>query len=133
MSKTRFELLASAAQSATGQGSGISVSGIKAMLVCVDVTSVSGSCTAIYMQSSSDGGTTWFDLLAATKCCLTSGSGTTTTGSTVRNIMSDALTTGNVQKIAATYNSFGDYVRAAFVISGSGPAVTFSVKAVGEN
>ena len=133
MSKTRFDILASAAQSATGQGGAISVSGIKNLFLAVDVTSVSGSLTAIYLQSSSDGGTTWFDLLCATKCCLTSGSGTTTTGSTVRNVMSDALTTGNIQKIAATYAIIGDYVRAAWVISGSGPAVTFSVKGIGEN
>lgn len=133
MSKTRFEILASAAQTATGQGGGISVSGIKALLLCVDVTSVSGSLSSVYLQGSSDGGTTWFDLLAATKCCLTSGSGTTTTGSNIRNVMSDALTTGNVQKIAATYAIFGDLVRAGWTISGSGPSCTFSVKGIGEN
>lgn len=133
MSSTRFDLAASAAQTATGQGGAISVGALKEMAIMVDVTTVSGSLTSIYLQSSSDAGTTWFDLLAEAKTCLTSGAGTTTTGSWVRNVMSDALTTGNVQKIWATYRGFGDFVRAAWVISGSGPACTFSVKAVGKN
>lgn len=137
MSSVQFDILASAAQTATGQGGSIPVAGIKEMAVCVDVTSVSGSLSAIYLQTSSDGGTTWFDMLAAMKCVLTSGSGTTTTGGPQRNIMSDALTTGAVQKVWASFGgpsaSFGNFVRAAWVISGSGPSCTFSVKGVGKN
>jgi hypothetical protein len=131
MSKTRFELLASAAQTATGQGGGVSVSGIKSLVIFADVTVVSASLNALYLQGSSDGGTSWFDLLAETYVQTTSGI-TGTSGTFARNIAS-SLTTGNIQKIVATYRIFPDYVRAAWNLSGSGPSSTFSVKGVGEN
>lgn len=132
MSSTRFELLASAAQTATGQGGGIAVGNLREMALCVDVTAVSGSLSAIYLQSSSDGGTTWFDLLAQTMSNLTSGAASGTTGSAVRNLVS-SLTTGAVIKAFGTYEKFGDLVRAAWVIAGSGPSCTFSVKGIGKN
>ena len=132
MSKTRFEILASAAQSATGQGGPISVSGIKAMALCVDITSVSGSLTSVYMQESSDGGTTWFDILCTSFVAYTTGTGGGTTGSYSRNLIFN-MTTGQIARIAATYATFGDLVRASWTISGSGPACTFSYKAIGEN
>jgi len=132
MSKTRFDILASAAQTATGQGGGISVSGIKALAIGIDVTSVSGSLTSVYMQGSSDGGTSWYDLLCSTFVILTSGAGGGTTGSFSRNLDTN-MTTGQIAKIWATYQVFGDDVRAAWTISGSGPSVTFSVKGIGEN
>lgn len=132
MAKTRFDILASAAQTATGQGGGISVSGVKALFLAVDITSVSGSLTSIYLQGSSDGSTTWFDLLSDTFCILTSGAGGGTTGSFSRNLTAN-LTTGQIMKIAATYSKFGDYIRAAWTIAGSGPSVTMSFKAIGEN
>jgi hypothetical protein len=131
MSKTRFEILASAAQTATAQGGGVSVSGIKSMALCVDVTSVSGSLSSIYLQGSSDGGTTWFDLLCETYVYTTSG--TVVTSGTFRRDVVTAITTGVIVKAAATYRIFPDLVRAAFVIAGSGPTSTFSVKAIGEN
>jgi hypothetical protein len=131
MSKTRFELLASAAQTATAQGGGVSVSGIKSMALCVDVTNVSGSLSSIYLQGSSDGGTTWFDLLCETYVYTTSG--TVVTSGTFRRDVVTAITTGVVVKAAATYRIFPDYVRVAFVIAGSGPTSTFSVKGIGEN
>jgi hypothetical protein len=132
MSKTRLELLASAAQTATAQASGISVSGIKELAIFAEATSVSGSLGALYMQSSSDGGTTWFDMLAEEYTYLTSGATAVTSGTYSRNIIS-ALTSGSVVKVWARYKTFGDYVRAAWVISGSGPSCTFSVKGIGEN
>lgn len=132
MSSTRFDLLASAAQTATAQGSGISVGNLKEMAICVDVTSVSGSLGAIYLQGSSDGGTTWFDLLCDAFVNLTSGPSSGTTGSNARNVVS-SLTTAAIIKAFGKYSNFGDYVRAAWVISGSGPSCTFSVKAIGKN
>ena len=131
MSNTRFDIIASAAQTATAQGGGIAVANIKEMAICVDVTAVSGSLGAIYMQASSDGGTTWYDLLAKTFSNLTTGASSGTTGSAARNLVS-SLTTGAVIKAFAAYDTFGDLVRAAWVISGSGPSCTFSVKAIGK-
>ena len=135
MSSTRIELLAAAAQTATAQGSGIAVGNLKELALAVEVTNVSGSLTAIYLQASSDGGTTWFDLLCDSFCNLTSGASSGTTGSYARNVVS-SLTSGAVIKALASYGkstSFGDYVRAAFVIAGSGPSCTFSVKGIGKN
>jgi hypothetical protein len=132
MSKTRFEILAAAAQTATGQGGGISVSGIKSMLVAVDITASTGTLTSVYLQGSSDGGTTWFDLLCTSFCIFTSGSGGGTTGSYSRNLTTN-LATGQIQKIAATYAVVGDYIRAAWTANGSAPSISMSVKAIGEN
>lgn len=135
MSSTPLEFQASAAQTATGQGGAIPVANLKEMAVMIDVTNVSGSLSAVYMQASSDGGTTWFDLLCDSFSNLTSGSASGTTGSYARNVVS-SLTTGAVIKALASYGkvtSFGDYVRAAWVIAGSGPTCTFSVKGRGKN
>ena len=116
----------------TGQGGGIPVSGVKSLALCVDVTVVSGSLT-VYMQGSSDGGTTWFDMLAESICNLTTGVASGTTGTWIRNLTPTNLGTGNVSKTMATYRIFSDYIRAAWVISGSGAASNFSVKGIGEN
>lgn len=131
MSKTRFDILASAAQTATAQSSAVSVAGIKNLALFVDVTTVSASVSAIYLQGSSDGGTSWYDLLAESYCQTTSGV-TVTSGTWSRNI-AVALTTGDVRKIWADYKVFGDYIRAAWVLAGSGPSMTLSVKGIGEN
>lgn len=133
MSKTRFDILASAAQTATGQGGGISVSGIKNLAIFADITSVSGSLTSLYLQGSSDGNTTWYDLLAEASVCLTSGATAGTSTTWQRNIGPINMTTGQVMKAMAIYKVFGDTVRAAWTISGSGPSITFSVKGIGEN
>jgi hypothetical protein len=132
MSKTRFSILASAAQTASAQGGAVSVSGIKNLWCAVDVTAVSGSLTAVYLQGSSDGGTSWFDLIAE-QYGFTTASGTGgTSGTYNRNIIYN-LTTGTVLKAAAVYRALPDNIRAAFVIAGSGPSCTFSVLGVGEN
>ena len=132
MSKTRFSILASAAQTATAQGGAISVSGIKNLWCAVDLTSVSGSLTAIYLQGSSDGGTSWYDLIAEVYSNTTSSGTATTSGTYARNIIANQ-TTGAIIKAAAVYRVLPDNIRAAFVIAGSGPSCTFSVLGVGEN
>lgn len=133
MSSTRLELLASAAQTATGQGGGISVAGIRELALCVDITSVSGSLSCIYLQTSSDGGTTWYDILTEAFVHLTTGTGGGTTGSWARNVGPVNMTTGQIAKAYARFAMFGDYIRAAWTISGSGPSCTFSVKAIGKS
>lgn len=135
MSSTRQELLASAAQTATAQSSGLSVASLRELALCVEVTNVSGSLSAVYLQGSSDGGDTWYDLLCDAFCNLTSGASSGTTGSYARNVVS-SLTTGAVIKAIASYGknaAFGDFVRLAWVIAGSGPSCTFSAKVIGKN
>jgi len=129
MSATRLELLASGAQTATAQGSGITVANLAELAVMADVTAASGTLT-VYLQSSNDGGTTWFDVMAESACVLTTGVGPGTTGTDVRNIFAGSVTAA--AKGYAKYKTFGDYVRAAWIISGSGATFTFSVKAVGK-
>jgi hypothetical protein len=132
MSSTRLELLASAAQTASAQGGAIAVGNLRELALCVDVTSVSGSLTAVWLQASSDGGTTWYDLLAEAYANSTSSGTATTSGTWARNVIANQ-STGAVLKSYALYKTFGDYVRAAWVIAGSGPSCTFSVKGVGKN
>lgn len=134
MSATRFELQASGAKTATGQGGGVAAAGIKEMLVFIDITAVSGTNPrlTLYLQASSDGGTTWYDLPHDGSVVHASGAiqgNAQTPGS--RNILADESTT---LKATARYRgAFGDHVRPAWVISGTTPSFTFSVKAIGKN
>lgn len=130
---TRFELLASGAQTATAQGSAISTSGIREMLVFATCTaSNTPTRLDVYLQSSSDGGTTWYDLPAEAQMLTgTAGTDITSTNVVRRNILDNVTTCASTQKAAAKYTVFGDLVRAAWVISGT--SFTISVKAVGKN
>ena len=132
MSSTRLELAASAAQTATGQGGAIAVGNLRELALCVEVTVVSASLTCVYLQSSGDGGTTWYDLLAEAYSNLTSSGTAGTSGTWTRNVVAN-LSTGAIMKAYGIYKAFGDYVRAAWVIAGSGPSCTFSVKGIGKN
>lgn len=146
MSKTAVSLLASAAQTATAQGGAVPVSNLKGMAVVVDVTSSSGSLS-VFLQTSMDG-TNWADIpydlcLQNAPTTITEGrrmiGGVNTTQSTgnnlgdagCRNIVDGQ--TGVARRGFARYTLFGNSVRAAWAISGSGATHTFSVLAVGEN
>jgi hypothetical protein len=130
---TRFELLASGAQTATAQGSAISVSGIREMIVYATCTASSVPTRLdVYLQSSSDGGTTWYDLyndMAMTTAA--AGNDITSTSTMKRNVLDNVTTCASAVKAVGRYTVFGDLVRAAWVISGT--SFTISVKAVGKN
>lgn len=146
MSKTAFSILASAAQTATAQGGAISVAGIKALAVVVDVTASSGSLS-VFLQSTMDG-TNWSDIpfdlcLQNAPTTVTEGrrliAGVNTTQSTGNNLgdagcrnIIDGQVSG-ARRAFARYTIFGNSIRAAFAISGSGPTHTFSVLGIGEN
>lgn len=146
MSKTAFSLLASAAQTATAQGAAIPVSGIRALAVVVDVTASSGSIS-VFLQSSMDG-INWADIpydlcLQNAPTTVTEGrrmiAGVNTTQSTGNNLgdagcrnIIDGQVSG-ARRGFARYTVFGNSVRVAFAISGSGPTHTFSVLGIGEN
>lgn len=131
---TRFDIQTSALQTATGNGGGISVSGIKELVVIVDVTASVGPPTIdIYLQSSSDGGTTWSDLLFDWSCeSPVTASATEGTVQTNKRSIADGLNTAAPKRYTAKYSVFGDYIRAAWVVSGA-TSYTFSVKAIGKN
>lgn len=131
---TRFSLIASAAQTTTAQGGAIYVGGIREMVVLVDVTAVSGTTPqlTLYLQTSRDGGSTWFDLIHDGAVVLSAGAveGQGSPRGT-RNIVGTATAT---LKASAQYEgAIGDYVRVAWVISGTTPSFTFQVDAVGKN
>lgn len=133
---TRFDIQTSAAQTATGNGGGIPVAGIKELLVFVTCTANTGTPTLdVYLQSSSDGGTTWYDLDAEWVQQTTNPASATEIASvlnqrTIVNAFSASCATNPLW--VAKYAVFGDYIRAAWVMSGT-TSYTFSVKGIGKN
>jgi hypothetical protein len=137
VSATRFDIRTSAAQTATGNGGAIPVAGITEMAVLIDCTTSSGTTPVLdlYLQSSSDGGTTWYDLpfelsIATTNPASAAAGVVQTDNRDILNGTTDCAT--NDVRAIAKYSVFGDQVRAAWVISGTTPSFTFSVKAIGK-
>ena len=132
---TRFEILASAEQNATGNGGAISVSGIKELVAYFDCTASSGTGETLDMllQSSSDGGTNWYDLPYELGQ-VSDGDGTETAATTNKRdfveLAADVACTG--VKSVAKYQLFGDLVRARWFIAGTTPSYTFSLRAIGK-
>lgn len=129
---TRFEIIASATQTATAQGGAISVSGIKELTVYATCTaSTAPTQLDVYLQSSSDGGTTWYDLTADVVQTTNAAAAETAAVANQRDVLQAVATCASAVKAIAKYTVFGDQVRAAWVITGTN--FTFSVKAVGKN
>ncbi len=106
---TRLTLLASAAQTSSGNGSAISVGPFREAMLTLNCTAASGTTPtlSVSIQVSDDGGTTWYTLPGTTFTQLA------TTGSQV----------GWMQ-------GFGDTIRVSYTIGGTSPSFTFAVKAV---
>lgn len=126
----RIDLHAKATISASGQGGAKAVAGVKELLVLVDVTDLVTTPTlTVYLQSSSDGGTTWFDVPHRGAKLLTATAAEPAAEiEGDRNIV-DATTA--VAKWAARYTEFGDLVRLAFIFSGAG-SFDLAAKAIGK-
>lgn len=140
MSAIQFDLLASAAQTASGNGSTVDVSGIKELLVFIDAPSFSGTVNPwkVWLESSNDGGTSWFEVLADQ--VLKNGTATPGPASEagtgnqlpMRDIVSE--TAGQAgSRYVAKYSVFGNKVRLRWSLAGTTPSQTFSGKAVGKN
>jgi len=136
---TRLVLLASAGQTATANGAAFSVPSLTQCAVFVDVTTVTGTTPTmqVWLQSSSDGATTWFDLPYVAR--MTDNSGSATEGSGGAQPSAGAVGGRNINgttnitaasKYAATYSIFSDYIRVRWFIGGTTPNFTFSVRAV---
>ena len=107
---SRITLQASGAQTASGNGATIEAGEYTQALVTLNCTAVSGTtptCTVL-LQTSDDGGTTWYNLPNGAFTQLTA------IGTQVLQI--------NVP--------FGDTIRANWTIGGTTPSFTFAVKAV---
>jgi hypothetical protein len=129
---TRFDILASATQTATAQGGAISVSGIKELILFASCTaSTAPTQLDVYLQSSSDGGTTWYDLTADEIQQTNSGAAETAASTNVRDVFAAVTSCASPVKAIGRYTVFGDLVRAAWVLTGTN--FTFSLKAIGKN
>jgi hypothetical protein len=131
---TRLTILASAAQTASANGAAIGVAGLKELCVCVSISAASGAGGFfLRLESSPDGGTTWFPLPADSVFSVstsndTGGSGQVSTALPVSLYQNASPAPGTV---TAQYTRFGDTIRARWII-GAATSVTFSVKAVGK-
>jgi len=130
-----FDLQTSAAQTATGNGGGVAVAGINELLVFFSCTGSSGTGETldVLLQTTSDGGTTWFDLPFELAQATDGDSAETAAVTNARDFIqlgADVACSG-VQAVAK-YRNFGSQVRVKWFISGTTPSYTFSVKAIGK-
>lgn len=103
---SRVVLQASSTQTSNNNGTAVSVSNYREAVVFLNVTAASGTLD-VKLQTSDDGGTTWYDL--------PSGSFTQKTGASTQAIQITA---------------FGDTIRCVSTIGGGSPSFTYAVKAV---
>ncbi len=99
----------SGAETASGNSASVEVGEYKEALVTLNVTAASGTSPSltVLLQASDDEGTTWYNLPNASFTAAT------------------AVTSQAIQ-----INTFGDYIRASYAITGTSPSFTFAVKAV---
>ena len=129
---TRITLLPSAAQTATGAGAAFNVPNLKELACTVDVTAVSGTSTptaTVWLQGSMDGGTTYADLTAD---AVIQDANTSATAGTVTTNARNLIAATAAQRSHGKYTGFYDTIRTRWVISGTTPSLTFSVKCVGK-
>ena len=124
MSAQRFAIQSSTAQTANGNSAQHQVSTGSMLALFVDLTAVSGAFD-LWLQGSSDGGTTWFDL-AADLVTETADSATEVTSTTDTRDIADGETA--VGKWAAIFKHLPvDFIRIKWRVTTS---ATFSVLAV---
>ena len=132
-SAVNFDLLASAAQVASGNGASLDVSGLKELSVFIDATATSGTVTEwrAWLESSNDGGVSWFETFADS---VLKGGETAPGGASnpQRDIVNESSGQAS-QKYVAKYTNFGNKVRARWTLVGTTPSQTFSAKVVGKN
>jgi len=105
----RSTLQASAAKTTTNNSSSLAIGGYKEAVVTLNVTAASGTVPTldVKIQTSDDGGTTWFDLPGVAFAQVT------------------AATTKALQ-----ITNFGDTIRAVSTITGTTPSFTYAIKLV---
>jgi len=131
-----FEIQPSMAQTASAAGDAIDVSGFSELLVFLHLTAGSGTLSAldIYLESSDDGGATWYEICADTIFQSTGADGASPAATAnARNLLrSTSIVTADT-KVAAKYTVFGQKVRGRWLITPtSSPSETFGIKAVGK-
>jgi hypothetical protein len=125
-----FDLAAKATVSATGQGGSKAVAGVKELLVMVELSDeVTTPVLTVYLQSSWDGGATWFDI---------HHQGSTLTAAAAAEPAAEPALSRNIldaradnEKWSARYTEFGTHIRLAHVFSGAG-SFDLAAKAIGK-
>ena len=134
MPAVRLELLPLGAQTASGSGGWQAVPNASMATVFVNVTANSGTPTlTVFLEGSDDGGTTAYPLIADFGVeTITTGDPDGVAVTTARTAIVNNITTTN-QKCQATYKHLAtDFVRARWLIGGTTPSYTFTVKLVGK-
>ena len=133
MAAAEHILADSVARTASGTGEAVSIKTLSMLDVAVDITAASGTTPAltVWVEFSPDGKTNWFakllDHVAVSDTTATDRTGTNTFA---RNICSAAAAAGDY--VGTFKHVAASYVRARWVISGTTPSFTFSVKAGGK-
>lgn len=132
MRAASFTFLESESRTEDGESLGVKVPTLSMLMVGVDITAVSGTTPtlAVWLQTSDDGGTTWYDTPADLIMASSSGSTDVTATTNKRNIANDTAVVG--QHVAIFKHLPSDYVRVKYDLGGTSPDYTFSVKAVGK-
>lgn len=121
MAYREVTLAASAARTATGNGdafTGFAPADILAAQLVVSARSGTNPTLDVVIQTSLDGGTTWFDLITFTQA---------TAATSERKTLADEFEGG------ADAKAIGDRLRAKWTLGGTNPSFTFSVKVSAES
>lgn len=100
----------------------------------VDVTAVEGTSPQLdlWLEGSTDGGTTWFELVADQVLKSSGVAAGNSPATNVRDIV-DAKTTTTPEKFLGLFKHLAcDVVRVHWAISGTSPGFTFAVDLVGK-
>jgi hypothetical protein len=126
-----FDIQPIGTQTASSGGTGINVAGLTELLVYAKCTGSSAPTTLdLYLQSSDDGGTTWYDLPAEVAMLTDGDASETAAVANKRDVFDGVSTCASPVQAVGRYRNFGGYVRARWFITGT--SFTFGVKAVGK-
>lgn len=146
MSATQFDIYPSGNVNANGAGGAIPVGNITEILLAVTADNFTGTSPSLtaWLQSSVDGAVTWQDCpyeLALTHTQATQhtegihyhpaavGNTDTWSRGRARNLFEQQTSTVSA---VARYHVFGNFVRLAWAITGTGPQCRLQAKAVGK-
>lgn len=136
MSAQNITILPSQALTTTATGGSIDVSGLRELLVTLNITAASGTAGNFeaYLESSDDDGATWYEIL----CEDTFKTGTAAPGQETDSLRRDIVSQASIptagDKYVARYTKFGRLIRGKVILTGgASPNVTLALKAVGKN
>ena len=131
----RIEMLASAAQTASGVSAAFKVSTFTQAVVGVDITAGSGTVADfdLWLECSDDGGTTWYAVAPNVVVTHSTRAASWTTDADDAYIV-DSKATTTAEKYFAQFQTLScDYVRLEWThTGGSSPSLTLSVSMVGK-